>query len=121
MTQMRERLEKLEASQDTVQKRREAEDAVDTFIRAQCENLPSKMMRKLLPVTTDTRKLAAAADEVEGWLKEYARLMEKRGILRFVDVGGASRDGGTTPGSAHAAADASPRDLIARGLGGRGR
>jgi len=117
LKQMRQRLEKLEQEKDTVQAKREGADAVDSFIREHTNRVPTEMLRRLLPPTTDKKALFAAMDKVEGWLKGYLKEMVKGGFVSYVNIGGGpNADGVTTFGPMALRNDMSPTDLIRAGL-----
>jgi len=116
LKQMRQRLEKLENEKDAVQARREAADAVDSFIREHTKGVPTEMLRRLLPPTTDKKTLFAEMNKVEGWLNGYLKEMVKGGFLSYCNIGGGNADGVTTFGPMALRNDMSPTDLIRAGL-----
>jgi len=91
LKQVRQRLEKLEKGQDTLQAKREAADAVDSFIREHTKGVPTELLRRVLPQTTDKKTLFAEMDKVEGWLKGYLKEMVKCGLISHRNIGGGGR------------------------------
>ncbi len=117
---LKERIAQLESSQSTRERRAQAEEFTDTFIRNKCDDaIPPAILRAVLPVTTDESKLAAAKQTVDDHLKNYIRTMVDRGLLAYgpklQDFGGASNDGGTPPSQAPPANETAS-DLIRKGL-----
>jgi len=115
LKQMKERLEKLEKGQDTLQAKREAADAVDSFIREHTQGVPTEMLRRVLPQTTDKKTLFAEMQKLEGWLKSYVGELVNRGLVYHRNIGGVSNEGGTV-GPMALGNDLSPTDLIRMGL-----
>jgi hypothetical protein len=124
LTQLRERVKKLEAAEDSLRQKREAEDAVDSFIRERCaDDLPREMLRKLFPVTSNRKELDAAGMKISQWLQDIVKSFVKAGVVQYRNIGGTS--GGMNPLQfselqAERARMQNPNSLIAEGLQRRG-
>ena len=115
LKRMADRLAKLENERDAIQAKREAADAVDAFIREHTQGVPTEMLRRVLPQTTDKKTLFAEMQKLEGWLKSYVGELVNRGLVYHRNIGGVSNEGGTV-GPMALGNDLSPTDLIRMGL-----
>ena len=82
------------------------------YLVGEFRDMPSAF-HEMIPTTNDRQKLAAAGRRVEEACREYVAGQVKRGLLRFVNVGGSG--GGEGPGQ-FTGTKATPEQQIEAGL-----
>jgi hypothetical protein len=83
-----ERLESIAKGEGTREAQRRGEDSRDDFIRNYMPDFPRDIVRQLLPATEDKQALAKAAKSIDTAFKEFVQLHARRGLIRFVNLGG---------------------------------
>jgi hypothetical protein len=120
---LQDELTKAQAVVKNVDERHKQQQQLDTFVTTTMKNFPNVVRELFDPAQPAT--WGQRAKEIEDSFKGYIDSQVAAGRLRYVDVGGANREGGKTPADYEPAPklpdNATPEQKIAASLGSPAR